>query len=137
MIIITHTHSICYIRFPQAAGKLQDIVDLASQMTGVPVAFITLIDKEIQWITVKHGYPIDQMPRNTSFCTHAIQQDDVMVVPDAALDDRFKSNLLVTHAPLVRYYAGISLKGAEGHNVGTLCVMDVQTHSLMIIHLTL
>ncbi len=59
--------------------KLQDIVSLASHITGVPVAFITLMDKDIQWISVKHGYPVDQMPRSTSFCTHTIEQDEVMM----------------------------------------------------------
>jgi GAF domain-containing protein len=116
-------------QFPQAAGKLQDIVDLASQITGVPSAYITLIDKEIQWITVKHGYEVQQVPRRISFCNHAIQQDEVMVVPDPVIDERFKDNPLVTDAPSVRYYAGISLKSGEGENVGTLCVMDVETHS--------
>ena len=117
-------------QFPGLTNKLQDIVALASQITGVPVAFITLLDKEIQWITVKHGFPVDQMPRSTSFCTHTIEQDDVLVVRDAMADERFTSNPLVMHPPLVKYYAGISLKSAEGHNVGTLCVMDVQSHDL-------
>jgi GAF domain-containing protein len=117
-------------QFPKVTDKLQDIVALASQITGVPVAFITLVDKEIQWITVKHGYSLDQIPRSTSFCTHAIEQDDVFVVPDANSDVRFANNPLVVHPPSVRYYAGIALKSADGHNVGTLCVMDIETHEL-------
>ena len=32
--------------------------------------------------------------------------------------------------PSVKFYAGISLKSAEGYNVGTLCVMDVEPHEL-------
>lgn len=110
--------------------KLQDIVSLASYITGVPVAFITLIDKDIQWISVKRGYPADRMPRSTSFCTHTIEQDEVMIVPDASLDERFKDNPLVNNAPSARFYAGISLKSADGYNVGTLCVLDVEPHEL-------
>lgn len=112
------------------ASKLQDIVALASQITGVPVAFITLIDEDIQWINVKHGFNVDQMPRSTSFCTHTIEQDEVLVVPDAIIDSRFLNNPLVTNPPSVKYYAGIALKSAEGQNVGTLCVMDIETHNL-------
>ena len=112
------------------SSKLQDIVALASQITGVPVAFITLIDKDIQWINVKHGFEVDQMPRSTSFCTHTIEQDEVMVVPDAIIDSRFLNNPLVINPPSVKYYAGIALKSAEGQNVGTLCVMDIETHNL-------
>jgi GAF domain-containing protein len=116
--------------FPEVTDKLQDIVTLASQITGVPVAFITLIDEEIQWIPVKRGYEVDQMPRATSFCTHAIEQEDVLVIADPLKDERFANNPLVTHPPAVRYYAGVSLKSAQGSNVGTLCVMDVESHDL-------
>ena len=120
-----------YLRyFSEVSGSLQDIVDLASQLTGVPVAFITLIDKEVQWIKVRHGYEVEQMPRSTSFCTHTIEQGEILEVPDALLDERFLNNPLVIHPPSVRYYAGISLKSADGYNVGTLCVMDVQPHVL-------
>ncbi|MGI8635088.1 MAG: GAF domain-containing protein [Segetibacter sp.] len=117
-------------QFPELTNKLQDIVALASQITGVPVAFITLLDKEVQWVTVKHGFPVEQMPRATSFCTHTIEQEEVMVVPDATTDNRFTNNPLVAHPPSVKYYAGISLKNGDGYNVGTLCVMDVETHNL-------
>lgn len=117
-------------QFPELTDKLQDIVALATQITGVPVAFITLIDKDIQWITVKHGFPVEQMPRSTSFCTHTIEQEEVMVVPDAMNDGRFTNNPLVMYSPSVKYYAGIALKSGDGHNVGTLCVMDIETHNL-------
>ena len=116
--------------FPDVSDKLQDIVALASQLTGVPVAFITLVDEDIQWITVKHGYPVDQMPRGTSFCTHTIERDEVLEVQDALLDERFTTNPLVINPPSVKYYAGISLKNVDGHKVGTLCVMDIETHHL-------
>lgn len=111
-------------------SKLQDIVVLASQITGVPVAFITLIEKDVQWINVKHGFEVEQMPRSTSFCTHTIEQDEVLVVPNAMDDSRFVNNPIVINPPSVKYYAGVSLKSADGHNVGTLCVMDVETHNL-------
>lgn len=117
-------------QFPELTNKLQDIVILASQITGVPVAFITLMDKEIQWIKVKHGFPVEQMPRVTSFCTYTIKQDEVMVVRDATIDERFSKNPLVIYSPCVKYYAGISLKNADGYHVGTLCVMDVDSHDL-------
>ena len=117
-------------QFPEMTGKLQDIVTLAAQITGVPVAFITLLDKDIQWINVHYGYEVNQMPRHTSFCTHTIQQEEVMVVEDALLDERFSDNPIVMNPPSVKYYAGTPLKSADGQNVGTLCVMDVQTHHL-------
>lgn len=46
------------------------------------------------------------MRRDVSFCAHAINQTDVMVVPDATLDDRFHDNPLVVGETNLRFYAG-------------------------------
>jgi hypothetical protein len=114
----------------KSENKLQDIVMLASYITNTPVAFITLMDKEIQWITVKHGYNVEQMPRATSFCTHTIEQDDIFIVPDTYADERFKQNPVVLANPSARFYAGAPLTNYEGYNVGTLCVLDVKPNQL-------
>ena len=120
-----------YLKLYYAAeNKLQNIVMLASYITGTPVAFITLMDKEVQWITTRHGYPVEQMPRSTSFCTHTIEQENVFVVNDAEQDERFKNNPIVTMQPGAKFYAGTPLKSNDGHNIGTLCVMDVKPNKL-------
>lgn len=106
-------------------GNLQGILKLATDIYQTPVAFITLIDEHVQLFKATRGIELAQMPRETSFCTHAIMQDGVMVVRDASCDTRFADNPLVASAPNVRFYAGSPLSTFEGHNVGTLCVMDV------------
>lgn len=107
--------------------NLDGILKLASDIYETPVAFITLIDDHDQWFKVKRGYEIFKMPRSTSFCTHAILQQDVMIVPDALLDKRFTENPLVTNTPNIRFYAGAPLATYDGNNIGTLCVMDTQS----------
>ena len=104
--------------------NLKDIVMLASHILESPVSLITLMDKDVQWIISNYGIELEKMPRETSFCTHAIRQDEVMVVEDALLDQRFVEAPLVKFNPNVRFYAGIPLKSNDGHNVGTLCVFD-------------
>ncbi len=104
--------------------NLQDIALLASSIMATPVSLITLMDKDVQWIITHHGIDIRQMPRETSFCTHAIKDDELMVVNDALLDERFKEAPLVKFAPGVRFYAGVPLKSDDGYNIGTLCVFD-------------
>ena len=111
---------------------LQDIVMLASYICDSPIALATLMDSEIQWIKAKVGIDVDQMPVKTSFCVQAIKQDEVIVVEDALLDNRFSELPVVTGSPNIRFYAAAILKSFDGHNVGTLCVYDVKPKILSI-----
>jgi GAF domain-containing protein len=110
--------------------NLVELLKLASSIYETPVAFITLMDEHVQWFKVNYGFEVQQMPRNTSFCTHAIEQPDTFVVPDAASDDRFANNPLVHNVPNIRFYAGAPLASQDGYNIGTLCVMDVRPKSI-------
>jgi GAF domain-containing protein len=104
--------------------NLQGILKLATEIYETPVAFITLLDEHEQWFKVNRGFEVKTMPRDTSFCTHVIMDKDVMVIPDALTDKRFANNPLVDQAPHIRFYAGAPLATNDGHNIGTLCVMD-------------
>ena len=106
------------------------IVQLASEVLGMPVALISLVDRDRQWLLSKLGIATKETPREMAFCAHAIADEGVLVVPDALLDDRFRTNPLVVDEPHVRFYAGAPLRTAEGHNLGTLCVIDREPHQL-------
>mgnify|MGYP001547617859 CR=1 FL=1 len=110
--------------------EFREFVDMASAVCSTPIALITLIEEDIQWLKVKKGTDVEQMPVKTSFCTHTILQDDVMVVPDAREDERFADSPIVAGAPNVRFYAGTPLITSEGHRIGTLCVIDMEPHEL-------
>lgn len=110
--------------------ELQELVELASVVSDTPFALITLLDKDTQYLKVRKGTEETSMPRQVSFCTHAIQQNDIMVVPDMLKDDRFINNPLVSGHPGVRFYAGIPLTTSGGQKLGTLCVLDVKQHHL-------
>lgn len=109
---------------------LQEIVMLASVICKSPIALITLMDYDIQLIKAKVGVEAEQMPRSSSFCTHAIEQEDVMVVKDARMDPRFANAPVVVYKPNIRFYAGANLKSYDGFNVGTLCVYDTKPNDL-------
>lgn len=120
-----------YLKFElNREQELQDIVMLASSICNVPIALITLMDEEVQFINAKTGADITQMPRKTSFCTHAIELDEVMEVHDASKDYRFASAPVVANEPHIRFYASANLKSYDGYNVGTLCVYDVSPKEL-------
>jgi diguanylate cyclase (GGDEF)-like protein/PAS domain S-box-containing protein len=107
------------------------IVKLASEVCGVPIALVSLVDTERQWFKASVGLPgVNETPRDVAFCAHAIQDDALFEVPDAKNDARFSANPLVTGNPDIRFYAGAPLVLDGGARVGTLCVIDRQARQL-------
>jgi len=107
------------------------LVRAASLVCGVPISLVSLVDEARQWFKASIGLPgVQETPRELAFCAHAILCDDLMEVPDATHDTRFADNALVTHAPDIRFYAGMPLRLASGEAVGTLCVIDRTPRSL-------
>ena len=101
-----------------------NIVKIAAQICDVPIALISLVDEDRQWFKAAKGLDTNETPREIAFCDHAIRQQDVLIVADAAADGRFSSNPLVTDDPHLRFYAGAPLETSDGFPLGTLCVLD-------------
>ena len=102
------------------------IVTLIARVFDAPIAVVNLIDEERQWFKAEVGLGVRETPLATSFCAHALLEQDRMIVPDATADERFACNPLVTGESGLRFYAGQLLKSAEGLPIGTLCVLDTR-----------
>jgi phosphoribosyl 1,2-cyclic phosphodiesterase len=90
----------------------------------VPIALITLVDRDRQWFKSHRGFDYPESPRDESFCAHAILGTEVMQVPDALADPRFAENPAVVGPPRIRFYAGAPVILSGGSRIGTLCIAD-------------
>ena len=103
---------------------LDQIVQLAARLFDVPIALVSLIERDTQTFKARVGLEVCGTDRNISFCAHAIAQDGVFIIPDALLDMRIADNPLVTGDPGIRFYAGVPLRSSTGHALGSLCIID-------------
>ena len=102
-----------------------EITELACHMFGTPAALITLIDEQRQWVKSSYGLHVGDTPRKDAFCNFAIRTpSDVMVIGNAAADDRFCDNPLVSGGSRIRFYAGAPLVTENKQALGTLCILD-------------
>jgi len=103
---------------------------IAAALFDVPIALVTLVDRDRQWFKSRWGLDASETDRDKAFCAHVILGNEVMQVPDALADDRFADNPLVTREPRVRFYAGAPLSLGVGSPIGTLCVADHRARNL-------
>ncbi len=113
---------------PEAA--FDRIVKLAAEAFQVPIALITFIDGTRQWFKARHGFTLDQIAREVSLCLETLAGTVVHEVPDASVDPLYIGNPLVAGPPHLRFYAGAPLRDPNGHNVGTIALLDVHPRHL-------
>ena len=111
------------------APSFDRLTRLAAHLFDVPIALVSLIDSERQWIKSRVGVDVCETSRDVSLCAYAILNSTLFVVPDAAADPRFADNPFVAGEFHLRLYAGASLRSREGRNLGTLCIIGLEPRS--------
>ncbi len=110
-----------------AEAAFDELVALIASVCEAPIALVSLVGVDRQWFKAKVGLAVDETPRDHSFCTHTIAQPGrLMVVPDAAIDPRFRDSPLVTGPAKIHFYAGAPLVSSDGFTLGALCIMDTK-----------
>lgn len=106
-------------------AQFDKIVGLVREVFEVPMATVSLIDRERYWIKAAAGSPRGEGDRREAFCDQTIRSRGLLLVEDATLDPRFADHVHVTGAPFIRSYAGAPLMSPDGYNLGALCAVDL------------
>ena len=101
---------------------------VAAHVLNAPVALVSLVDADRQFFKSCLGLPEPWAsgrgaPLSHSFCQHAVASREPLVVDDAREHDLLRDNPAIRDIGIVAY-AGIPLIDADGHALGTLCVID-------------
>lgn len=127
---LEHLYNLNILDTPREQS-FDDIAHLVMMMCEVPIAVVSLVDKDRQWFKSCLGLDATETSRDVAFCAHAIlSPNDLLVVEDALQDPRFFDNDLVLGEPHIRFYAGAPLVMKTGAVLGTLCVIDNRVRSL-------
>ncbi|HTL07206.1 MAG TPA: ATP-binding protein [Chitinophagaceae bacterium] len=108
-----------------------DITRMAAFICNTPIAVISLISENKQFFKSKRGFDVTETPRELAICAHAIvSPDELLMVHDLRVDERFADNPMVTDDPQIVFYAGMPMVTQEGFALGTICVLDKQPNAL-------
>ena len=111
-------------------GAFDRITALAARLFDVPIALVTIVDSDRIWFKSRHGLDVGEIPRDPGLCASAILQHGPYLVNDATTDPRTLANPLVAGDLGLQFYAAVPLTTHDGHNLGTLCVIDRQPREL-------
>lgn len=114
----------------QREKEFDDVVALVSRLCDVPVALVSLVDKDRQWFKASCGLNMDETSLEQSICSHVILEEGFVEIPDLTQDPRTADNSLVTGPDQFRYYAGMPMIADNGLPIGTLCVLDYKPRRL-------
>lgn len=101
------------------------IVREAAEICDTPIAVVSLVDSNRQWVTASPRLFLRDTDLQGSMWVKTIEHAGVFVVPDASQDPRVNFNPLVVSHPGIRFFAGAPLITSDDYALGTLCVADL------------
>ncbi|MES2574808.1 MAG: ATP-binding protein [Bacteroidota bacterium] len=114
-------------------ADFDNLAILAAEICDTPISLVTFIDEKRQWYKSRLGIDAHEIDRDYTFCGHVINlTDDIYIIPDSRLDERFFDNPAVTGDLKVVFYAGVPLMTEKGMPIGTLCVVDQKPRELTL-----
>lgn len=111
-----------------------EIGELAAQICGCPVSYVSFIEEDRFWFKSKYGLPDDfkGCPREIAFCSITVCGSEIVLATDLATDERYRDFYFVVNEPHFRFYCAMPLISPEGYAIGTICVMDFKPRELTV-----
>jgi len=97
------------------------LTELARTHFDVDVAFIGIVGEHEERFLSCHGDDYATLERENTMCTHAILEEDVMLVSDVKADPRFEHNEALDELN-IRSYAGAPMRTPDGAAIGSFCL---------------
>ncbi|GGI67136.1 sensor domain-containing phosphodiesterase [Polymorphobacter multimanifer] len=104
-----------------ASESFDRITRMASQIFGLPMAAISLTDRDRQWFKSRVGIGHSSIPRFKAPCAQVAGSKEVLVIEDLHGDPTYCDSLLGRNG--TRFYAGVPLVTSDGYGLGSLCVL--------------
>ena len=120
-LVVLAAYEACGAAEPSEA--LDAIAGIAARLFRAPIGFVSLVGETELALVGRHGLDIARAPRHDTYCSHTIQGDEPLVVPDTRADPRFADSPFTRDG--IGFYAGAPLVSPlEGRKLGALCVVD-------------
>jgi GAF domain-containing protein len=112
--------------------ELERLVARAAEVSGFPIALVSLVVNQIQFFRAQVGLPPDleasrATDRCTSFCQFVVAGDQPLHIKDSWLEPALPTDLVQRYG--IRAYVGFPVRVA-GKTVGTFCVIDLKPGQL-------
>ena len=107
-----------------ASESFDRITRMASQIFGLPVAAVSLTDRDRQWFKSRVGVEHDSIPRFKAPCAEVAETAEPLVITDLLAHPCYADSLLARNG--TRFYAGAPLVTSEGYGLGSLCVLGAE-----------
>jgi EAL domain-containing protein (putative c-di-GMP-specific phosphodiesterase class I)/GAF domain-containing protein len=107
-----------------ASEHFDRITRMAAQIFGLPIAAVSLTDRDRQWFKSRVGVEHDSIPRDKAPCSEVAEAGGLLVIEDFATHPCYADSLLAEHG--TRFYAGAPLVTSDGYGLGALCVIGTE-----------
>lgn len=109
------------------------ITRTAARLFNLPIAAVSLTDRERQWFKSRIGVEHNSIPRHKAPCAEVAVTKAFVAIPDLSADPCYATSVLASQG--IRFYAGAPLLTREGYALGALCVLGTEPREILDIEI--